>query len=440
MRPGELKALPQRTLRRAAGMLQLRSVETSPTLAYGLTHGTDLLPRHPIDAARAGAVARVPLIVGTNSHEASMFAWTKPPMLPTTPPLVDAYFARRDPAAKDRVLAAYPGYPRRRAVVAFGSDAMFGAPTWAFADAYSAQAPTHVYRFDHATWTLRALGLGATHGSEIVHIHHSYGSYLGRKLHPLGRHVQPSVGRRMQRAWLDFAAGADPGSRLAVTTCPGAGHPDHRHHKGSRPSTTPTPAIRERPVLSQGTVAPMGALRIEQQAALGSGADFWTTKSTGDVPAITLTDGPHGVRRQRAAADHLGLGDSEPATCFPPAVALAQTWDPDLVGRVAAAIGREAQALDVQVVLGPGVNIKRDPRCGRNFEYYSEDPHLAGVLGVAWVHGIQAEGVGASVKHFAVNNQEHDRMRVSADVDSRALREIYLRPFQRVVTRPGRGR
>jgi beta-glucosidase len=178
----------------------------------------------------------------------------------------------------------------------------------------------------------------------------------------------------------------------------------------------------------------MGELRIEQQAELGSGADFWTTKSTGDVPAVTLTDGPHGVRRQRAAAEHVGLGDSEPATCFPPAVALAQTWDPDLVTRVAAAIGREAQALDVQVVLGPGVNIKRDPRCGRNFEYYSEDPHLAGVLGAAWVKGIQAEGVGASVKHFAVNNQEHDRMRVSADVDARALREIYLRPFQRVIT------
>ena len=159
------------------------------------------MPRGPV------RLRRVPLIVGTNSHEASMFAWSKPPMLPTTTPLVDAYFARRDPAAKDRVLAAYPGYPRRRAVVAFGSDAMFGAPTWAFADAYSAQAPTHAYRFDHATWTLRALGLGATHGSEIVHIHHSYGSYLGRKLHPLGRRVQPSVGRRMQRAWLDFAVG-----------------------------------------------------------------------------------------------------------------------------------------------------------------------------------------------------------------------------------------
>ena len=152
-----------------------------------------------------GAVARVPLIVGTNSHEASMFAWGKPPMLPTTLASIDGYFKRTAPEARHRVLAAYPDYPRRRALVALGSDAMFGAPSWAFADAYSAHAPTHVYRFDHTTWTLRVLGLGATHGSEIVHIQHSYGSYLGRKLHPLGRRVQPSVGRRMQRTWLDFA-------------------------------------------------------------------------------------------------------------------------------------------------------------------------------------------------------------------------------------------
>ena len=134
-----------------------------------------------------------------------MFAWTKPPMLPTTPESIDGYFARRGPESKDRVLAAYPDYPRRRALVAIGSDAMFVAPAWAFADAYSAHAPTHVYRFDHTTWTLRALGLGATHGSEIVHIQHSYSSYLGRKLHPLGRRVQPAVGRRMQRTWLAFA-------------------------------------------------------------------------------------------------------------------------------------------------------------------------------------------------------------------------------------------
>lgn len=208
--PAELRQLPQRRLRHAAGQLQLRSVASTPTLAYGLTHGVDLLPRHPIDAARAGAVAPTPLIVGTNSHEASMFAWTKPPMLPTTRATVDTYFARRPPGAKDRVLAAYPGYPRRRALVAIGSDAMFGAPTWAFTDAYSAHAATYAYRFDHTTWTLRALGLGATHGSEIVHVQHSYGSYPGRKLHPLGRHVQPAVGRRMQRTWLDFATDAQP--------------------------------------------------------------------------------------------------------------------------------------------------------------------------------------------------------------------------------------
>lgn len=205
--PRHLKQLPQRRLRRAAGMIQAASAAETPTLAYGLTHGVDLLPRHPIEAARAGAVQRIPLIIGTNSHEASMFAWGKPPMLPTTPAGIDGFFARRAPQARDRVLAAYPAYPRRRALVDFGSDAMFGAPTWAFADAYSAWAPTHMYRFDHTTWTLRALGLGATHGSEIVHIQHSYGSYLGRKLHPLGRRVQPGVGRRMQRTWLEFAKG-----------------------------------------------------------------------------------------------------------------------------------------------------------------------------------------------------------------------------------------
>ena len=203
---GEVKALPQRELRRAAGQLQAKSAATTPTLAYGLTSGVDLLPRHPVDAALAGQLARVPLIIGTNSHEASMFAWTKPPMLPTTRPTVDAYFRRVAPEAKDRVLAAYPGYPRRRALIAFGSDVMFGGPAWAFADAYSAHAPTHMYRFDHFGVSLRMLGLGATHGSEIVHIQHSYASYIGRKLHPLGRRLQPSVGRRMQRAWLDFAA------------------------------------------------------------------------------------------------------------------------------------------------------------------------------------------------------------------------------------------
>ncbi|RAV15829.1 carboxylesterase/lipase family protein [Mycolicibacterium sp. GF69] len=203
---GDVKGAPQRELRRAAGSLQLESAATTPTLAYGLTYGVDLLPRHPVDAAREGSLRRVPLIIGTNSHEASMFAWTKPPMLPTTQASVDAYFARVAPEAKERVLAAYSHYPRRRALIAFGSDVMFGGPAWAFADAYSGHAPTHMYRFDHFGFSLRMLGLGATHGSEIVHIQHSYTSYLGRKMHPLGRRLQPAVGRRMQRAWLDFAA------------------------------------------------------------------------------------------------------------------------------------------------------------------------------------------------------------------------------------------
>ncbi|MDG4669044.1 carboxylesterase family protein [Mycobacterium sp. 236(2023)] len=201
----EVKSLPQRQLRRAAGILQLKSAKTTPTLAYGLTHGTDLLPLEPVEAARQGRIARVPLIIGTNSHEASMFAWTKPPMLPTTQASIDGFFDRVAPDAKQQVLQAYPQYPRRGALIALGSDAMFGGPAWAFADAYGEHAPTRMYRFDHFGLSLRMLGLGATHGSEIVHIHHSYASFIGRKLHPLGRRIQPDVGRRMQRTWLDFA-------------------------------------------------------------------------------------------------------------------------------------------------------------------------------------------------------------------------------------------
>ncbi|OCB16217.1 glycosyl hydrolase [Mycolicibacterium porcinum] len=178
----------------------------------------------------------------------------------------------------------------------------------------------------------------------------------------------------------------------------------------------------------------IAGLGLAEQAALGSGASFWTTKAIGPVPAIVLTDGPHGVRRQSGSAtDHLGLAGSEPATCFPPAVGLSQTWDPELVERVGQALGDESRALGVHVLLGPGVNIKRDPRCGRNFEYYSEDPLLSGTLGAAWVRGVQSRGVGASLKHFAANNAEHDRMRASSDLDARTLREIYLRTFEIVV-------
>ncbi|QUX27652.1 glycoside hydrolase family 3 C-terminal domain-containing protein [Nocardiopsis akebiae] len=177
----------------------------------------------------------------------------------------------------------------------------------------------------------------------------------------------------------------------------------------------------------------LSGLTPAERASLSSGADFWTTKAVGDVPSLVLTDGPHGVRRQAGATDHLGLSESLPATCFPPAVGLSQSWDPDLVARVGAALGAEAGALGVDVLLGPGINIKRDPRGGRNFEYFSEDPILTGVLGGAWVSGLQGTGVGASLKHFAANNAEHDRMRSSSDVDPRTLREIYLRAFQKVV-------
>jgi beta-glucosidase len=175
-------------------------------------------------------------------------------------------------------------------------------------------------------------------------------------------------------------------------------------------------------------------LTLHQKASLGSGASFWRTKTAHGLPAAVLSDGPHGVRAQREGDDHLGHAPSVPATCFPPAAGLAQSWDRQLVERVGAALANEARAHGVGVLLGPGVNIKRDPRCGRNFEYYSEDPYLSGVLGAAWVRGLQSRGVGASVKHFAANNVEYDRMRSDSQVDARALREIYLKGFERVVT------
>ena len=180
----------------------------------------------------------------------------------------------------------------------------------------------------------------------------------------------------------------------------------------------------------------VASLTLEEKASLTSGSSFWFTKAVGRVgiPEVMLTDGPHGVRKQRVGGDHLGLGDSVPATCFPPAVGLGSTFDPELLERVGAALGDEAAAEEVGVLLGPGINIKRSLLCGRNFEYFSEDPLVSGVLGAALVRGLQSRGVGASVKHFAANNQESDRMRVSADVDERPLREIYLRGFQRVVT------
>lgn len=181
------------------------------------------------------------------------------------------------------------------------------------------------------------------------------------------------------------------------------------------------------------TTADLSGLTVAEKASLTSGESFWRTKAVGDIPSVMLTDGPHGLRKQREGGDHLGIGDSVPATCFPPAVALGSSWDAELAERIGTALGVESSIEDVAVILGPGINIKRSPLCGRNFEYLSEDPIVSGVLGTGLVRGIQSQGVGASLKHFAANNQEDDRMRSSSDVDPRPLREIYLRGFQRVV-------
>lgn len=179
----------------------------------------------------------------------------------------------------------------------------------------------------------------------------------------------------------------------------------------------------------------LAALTVEEKASLVSGQGFWWTRKVErlGIPSIMVSDGPHGLRKQDKTDDHVGLGGSVPATCFPTASALGSSWDVELVHRVGVALGEEARAEDVAVVLGPGINIKRSPLCGRNFEYLAEDPLLAGELGAAMVHGIQSQGVGTSLKHYAVNNQEADRLRVSADVDARPLREIYLAGFERVV-------
>ena len=147
-------------------------------------------------------------------------------------------------------------------------------------------------------------------------------------------------------------------------------------------------------------------MTLEEKAAFVSGSDQWHTVAIDrlDIPAIMCSDGPHGLRAQLKMPNQGGLLDSEPATCFPTASAIASTWDPDLVRDVGAAIADEARGLGVSIVLGPGVNIKRSPLCGRNFEYFSEDPYLAGELGLAMAEGIQSRDVGTSLKHYAANS------------------------------------
>lgn len=180
--------------------------------------------------------------------------------------------------------------------------------------------------------------------------------------------------------------------------------------------------------------AQLAQLTLEEKASLLEGSDFWHTAAIErlGIPRIMVSDGPHGLRKV-AVPDDAAIEQSELATCFPPAAGFGCAWDPELARRVGDALGIECRVAGVSVLLGPGVNMKRSPLCGRNFEYYSEDPLLAGVMASAWVQGVQAHEAGTSLKHFAANNQETDRLRVSAEVDERTLREIYLPAFERVV-------
>jgi beta-glucosidase len=173
-------------------------------------------------------------------------------------------------------------------------------------------------------------------------------------------------------------------------------------------------------------------MTLEEKAAFCSGKNFWFLEACErlGLPSVMLTDGPHGLRKQAGAGDHIGLNASVPATCFPTASALASSWDKDLLREVGVALGEQCVAENVAVLLGPGINIKRHPLCGRNFEYFSEDPLLSGELAAAMIQGVQSQGVGTSLKHYAVNNQENSRMFIDAIVDERALREIYLRGFE----------
>ena len=176
-------------------------------------------------------------------------------------------------------------------------------------------------------------------------------------------------------------------------------------------------------------------LNLEQKCALLSGAGTFTTRGyqKAGVPVITLSDGPNGVRKQAGAADHLGLNPSVPATCFPTAATVACSWDPALGEEIGRAMGEEAAAQEVSVLLGPGLNTKRSPLCGRNFEYFSEDPYLSGKMAAAYVRGIQSEGIAACPKHFAANSQELRRMASDSVLDERTLRELYLTGFEIVV-------
>lgn len=178
-------------------------------------------------------------------------------------------------------------------------------------------------------------------------------------------------------------------------------------------------------------------MTLEEKAAMCSGADFWHTEKVErlGIPASMVSDGPHGLRKQpdESSGDHLGLNDAIEAVCFPAACATASSFDRELLHDMGVTLGKECQAEGVSVLLGPAVNIKRSPLCGRNFEYLSEDPYLAGELAASYINGVQSQNVGTSIKHFAANNQESERMSVSAEVDERTLREIYFPAFETAV-------
>jgi beta-glucosidase len=176
-------------------------------------------------------------------------------------------------------------------------------------------------------------------------------------------------------------------------------------------------------------------MTLEEKASLCSGLNFWNTKPIErlGIPSIMMTDGPHGLRKQAESADHLGVNQSVKSTCFPSGAGLASSWNRSLIEKVGIALGEECQAEKVAIILGPAANIKRSPLCGRNFEYFSEDPYLSSEMAANHIKGVQSQGVGTSLKHFAVNNQEHRRLSVDAVVEERALREIYLSSFEGAV-------
>lgn len=183
----------------------------------------------------------------------------------------------------------------------------------------------------------------------------------------------------------------------------------------------------------------MAKMTLEDKIRLCSGASFWESEKMEQygIPSFFMSDGPHGLRTQKGEADHLGINQSEESTCFPTACASSASWNPELLQEMGEAIAEEALAYGVDVVLGPGANIKRNPLCGRNFEYFSEDPYLTGQLAGGWIKGVQEKGIGTSLKHFAANNQENDRMMSNSMIDERALREIYLAGFEAAVKEAG---